>query len=166
MVGLAAALALCPVLPLRDLVSPLYWAHDGSATRAALAVIPDGATVAATNALAPQLTSRCTVFLFPTYPGPQLRPEYVALLDPSDTTLFPADAMAAGVDRLPGLGYRMVAHRAGVVLWHLDRAGPAPPSTEDGRAGAGTEWNNFGNWPMMPELSRSAMSRMWRWIAS
>src|SRR5262249_49084058 len=45
MVGLAAALALCAVLPLKDLVSPSYWARDGSAVRAALAAIPDGATV-------------------------------------------------------------------------------------------------------------------------
>jgi Predicted membrane protein (DUF2079) len=122
---LAAALALCPLLPLRDLVSPSYWARSGSASRAALAAIPDGATVAASNALAPQLTSRCTVFLFPTYPTADLRPEYVALLDPPDTTLFPSAAMAAAAGRLPGLGYRIVAHRDGVVIW---RYGP-PAST-------------------------------------
>ena len=127
--GLAVALALCSVLPLKDLVSPSYWARDGSAVRAALTAIPDGTTVAASNALAPQLTSRCTVFLFPTYPTPELRPEFVALLDPPDTTLFPADAMAAGVDRLPGLGYRVVAHHDSVVLWRL---GP-PASTVDAR---------------------------------
>jgi len=115
--GLAAALALCPLLPLRDLASPSYWARSGSATRAALAAIPDGATVAASNALAPQLTSRCTVFLFPTYPTADLRPGYVALLDPPDTTLFPLGAMDAAAGRLPGLGYRIVAHRDGVVIW-------------------------------------------------
>jgi uncharacterized membrane protein len=119
--GLVAALALCSVLPLRDLVSPSYWSRSGSATRAALAAIPDGAAVAASNALAPQLTSRCTVFLFPTYPTVDLRPEYVALLDPTDTALFPLGAMDAAAARLPGLGYRIIAHRDGVILW---RYGP------------------------------------------
>jgi uncharacterized membrane protein len=115
--GLAAALALSPALPLRDLASPAYWHHSGTATRAVLATIPDGATVAATNELAPQLTNRCTVYLFPTFPAGDLRPEYVAVMDPPDTTLFPRDAVTAGVDRLPGLGYHVVVHRDGVVVW-------------------------------------------------
>jgi hypothetical protein len=63
------------------------------------------------------------VTLFPTYPGPDNRPEYVAVLDPPDTTLFPADAVTAGLDRLPGLEYRVVVHRDGVVIWgHYDDA--------------------------------------------
>jgi uncharacterized membrane protein len=120
-VGLAAALALCPMLPMRDLVSPGYWAADSRAAIAVLGEIPDGATVAATNVLAPQLTARCTVYLFPTYPAGNLLPEYVALLDRPDITLLPAPVVAAGLDRLPGLGYRVVAQRDGVLLW---RRGP------------------------------------------
>jgi uncharacterized membrane protein len=125
--GLAATLALCSVLPLRDLVSPSYWARSGSAVRAALTTIPDGAAVAASNALAPQLTARCTVFLFPTYPTVDVRPEYVALLDPTDTTLFPASTMDAAAARLFGLGYRIIAHRDGVVIWRIG----LPASTVD-----------------------------------
>jgi uncharacterized membrane protein len=125
--GLIGALALCPILPMRDLASPAYWASDDGGARAALSAVADDATVAATNALAPQLTRRCTVYLFPTYPTPGLRPRYVVVSDPPDTTLFPRSTVESGVDRLPSLGYQVVAHHNGVVIWRLTPIQPSAP---------------------------------------
>ncbi|MFD7015968.1 DUF2079 domain-containing protein [Streptomyces sp. NPDC059161] len=66
----AATLVLLPSFPLAQIVHRSTWrttAHV-SAVRDLLRRIPDGATVAASNRLAPQLTSRATVVLFPTFP--------------------------------------------------------------------------------------------------
>jgi uncharacterized membrane protein len=118
--ALAVTIALCPLLPMRDLVNPAYWRAGAAAaqTRAVLDLIPDDASVAATNMLAPQLTARCRVLLFPTFPDADgLRPEWIALTDPPDTSLKPAADITAQVARLPSLGYRMVVHRDGVILW-------------------------------------------------
>jgi hypothetical protein len=59
--------------------------------------------VAASNLIAPQFTSRATVYLYPTYPTASIRPDWIA----------------AHAARLPSLGYRVVAHRAGVTLYRL-----------------------------------------------
>lgn len=67
---LAVTAVLIPSFPLAQLAQRATW-HTTPHLRAArelLARIPDGATVAASNRLAPQLTSRCTVVLFPTFP--------------------------------------------------------------------------------------------------
>lgn len=120
--GLVVTLALAPTQPLRDLARPAFW--DGAVaaqrTRAVLEVIPAGATVAATNVLAPQLTARCTVYLFPSFPTDQLRPQWIATLERPDSSLVPVAAITDGTDRLPALGYRVVTRRDGVVLWRLD----------------------------------------------
>ncbi|WP_327358333.1 DUF2079 domain-containing protein [Streptomyces sp. NBC_01304] len=47
------------------------------AARDLLAKIPDGASVAASNRLVPQLTSRCEVVLFPGYPEPGTHAEWI-----------------------------------------------------------------------------------------
>ena len=63
-------LVLVPSFPLAQIAHRSTWrttAHV-SAVRDLLRRIPDGATVAASNRLAPQLTSRATVVLFPTFP--------------------------------------------------------------------------------------------------
>ncbi|WP_035849237.1 DUF2079 domain-containing protein [Kitasatospora azatica] len=97
--------------------------------RQTLAVIPDGASVAAANRLAPQLTNRCTVSLFPflTAPGaagPSWRPvaEWVAVLDDPDGFPVPTDQQRAAQDGLPQAGYRVVAVGGGVTVYHW-RAG-------------------------------------------
>ncbi|MDN3296650.1 DUF2079 domain-containing protein [Streptomyces ficellus] len=67
---LAVTLVMLPSFPLAQLLQRATWrtpAHV-EAARALLARIPDGATVAASNRLVPQLTSRCTVVLFPAFP--------------------------------------------------------------------------------------------------
>jgi hypothetical protein len=59
------AIALVPLSPLRSVFDPSFW-HDGprtSSARQAVAMIPDGAKVAASNALAPHLTDTAQVYL-------------------------------------------------------------------------------------------------------
>ncbi|MFF8830347.1 DUF2079 domain-containing protein [Streptomyces sp. NPDC015131] len=68
--ALAVTLVMVPSFPLALLLQRATWrttAHV-EAARALLARIPDGATVAASNRLVPQLTARCTVVVFPTFP--------------------------------------------------------------------------------------------------
>ncbi len=67
---LAVTAVLLPSFPLAQLAQRATWQTTPHlrAARALLDEIPDGATVAASNRLAPQLTSRCTVVLFPTFP--------------------------------------------------------------------------------------------------
>ena len=86
------------------------------AMRRALAVIPDGVSVAASNRLAPQLTGRCSVSLFPylTYPG-QLAPwgrptvTWVATLDPLGEFPVSQSAQLSAQAALSTAGYRVVA---------------------------------------------------------
>jgi hypothetical protein len=103
--GLAVAVALlhCPWLPVRALADPAAWLARPAAQagRAVLREIPDGATVAADNRLAPQLTARCTVYLFPTEPSQRVRPEWVALTGGTPPSLP---------------GYQLVVDRDGVIL--------------------------------------------------
>ena len=59
------AIALVPLSPLRSVFDPAFW-HDGPRTasaRQAVALVPDGARVAASNALAPHLTDTAQVYL-------------------------------------------------------------------------------------------------------
>ncbi|MCS0634509.1 DUF2079 domain-containing protein [Streptomyces sp. LP05-1] len=67
---LGVTLVLLPSFPLAQLAQRATWRTTPhiQAARALLARIPDGATVAASNRLAPQLTARCTVVIFPTFP--------------------------------------------------------------------------------------------------
>jgi len=117
--ALAFALLLSPLLPLNALAGPATWRPDRAAMtiRAALRQVPDGATVAASNRLAPQLTARCEVYLFPAYPGAGVRPDWVVVSDPPETAMFTPEAYRAGVAALPGLGYRPVAAGDGVLLF-------------------------------------------------
>ncbi|MET9428893.1 DUF2079 domain-containing protein [Streptomyces sp. NPDC003036] len=68
--ALAVTLVMLPSFPLALLAQRATWRTTPhvEAARALLARIPDGATVAASNRLVPQLTSRCTVVVFPTFP--------------------------------------------------------------------------------------------------
>ncbi|MET0491666.1 MAG: DUF2079 domain-containing protein [Actinoplanes sp.] len=118
-----AATVLTP-LPLRGLFMPGTWAIDAGAgrVRLALARIPDDARVAADNRLAVQLTTRCTVYFFPIYPQADLRPEWVAVSNPVDTTMATPVTMAAALDRLPGYGYQIVLRTNGVTIFHRDES--------------------------------------------
>ncbi|MFF0298462.1 DUF2079 domain-containing protein [Kitasatospora sp. NPDC004614] len=110
---------------------------DVLTARQVLATVPDGARVAAANRLAPQLTSRCTVSLFPflTFPAdtgstyfspdgrdPLFRPvaEWAATLDtPGGFPTSTADDLTAQ-RALPTAGYRPVAQGAGITIWHWE----------------------------------------------
>ncbi|MER5867316.1 DUF2079 domain-containing protein [Kitasatospora sp. NPDC002040] len=116
--ALAFALALAP---LPDPAGPSTAVRDARRT---LAVIPDGATVAAANRLAPQLTDRCTVSLFPylTFPGatgPSWRPEarWVAAEDRPGDFPVPQSEQLALLAALPGAGYRVAATGGGVTVY-------------------------------------------------
>ncbi|MFI9788242.1 DUF2079 domain-containing protein [Kitasatospora sp. NPDC051984] len=120
--------------PLPDLSRP---GPEVLTARQVLATVPDGARVAAANRLAPQLTSRCTVSLFPflTFPDdtgsthlspdgrdPLFRPvaEWAATLDTPDGFPTPtADDLTAQA-ALPTAGYRPVAQGAGITIWHWE----------------------------------------------
>jgi uncharacterized membrane protein len=67
---LAVTLVMLPSFPLAQLLQRATWRTTPhiEAARALLAKIPDGATVAASNRLVPQLTDRCEVVIFPTFP--------------------------------------------------------------------------------------------------
>lgn len=117
---IAVAATILTPLPLRGLLSPGTWATDAEArqVRSALARIPDNADVAADNRLAPQLTSRHTVYFFPVYPQADVRPEWVAVSNPPDTTMAAPVTMAAALDRLPAYGYRVALRTSGVIVFH------------------------------------------------
>lgn len=67
---LAVTVVMLPSFPLAQLAQRATWRTTPhiEAARTLLQRIPDGATVAASNRLVPQLTSRCHVVLFPTWP--------------------------------------------------------------------------------------------------
>jgi uncharacterized membrane protein len=111
--------------PLRALAEPTTWRLPPGvpAAHAALAVIPDGADVAATNRLAPQLTSRCRVFLFRGVRAGDVRPEWVAVNVAAG--FFPGSPAeeAAVAGSLGDAGYVPVARGGGVTVYRLDPAG-------------------------------------------
>ncbi|MEU8621826.1 DUF2079 domain-containing protein [Streptomyces sp. NPDC048623] len=82
---LAVTVVMLPSFPLAQLAQRATWRTTShvEAARSLLARIPDGATVAASNRLVPQLTSRCEVVIFPTFPVD-------ARLDHRDTGPLPA----------------------------------------------------------------------------
>jgi len=120
MAAIAIGATMLVPLPLRGLLSPGAWVAGPVArqVRLALAGIPDGARVAADNRLAPQLTARCTVYLFPAYPQAGIRPEWVAVSDPPDTSMAAAATMATALDRLPAYGYRVAFRTGGLVIYY------------------------------------------------
>lgn len=125
------ALALTAVgQPLRDLTTEPVWRlpAESVAGRAALAAIPDGARVAAANKLAPQLTGRCPVSLFPPIRPPAGGlPEWVAVLDdPGDFPVPAADQRAAAA-ALGGAGYTRVAAGGGVTVYRAAPPGGTAP---------------------------------------
>jgi len=102
MAGVAVAATLLAPLPLRGLADPASWRIDPAVSSAnrLLAMIPDGATVAADNRLAPQLTARCTVFLFPGHPNGPNRPEWVVYTEPYHLSMATEESIDAALARL------------------------------------------------------------------
>ncbi|MFH8614062.1 DUF2079 domain-containing protein [Streptomyces sp. NPDC017979] len=144
--ALAVTAVLLPSFPLAQLAQRATWRTGPhvEAARSLLAKIPDGASVAATNRLVPQLTSRCDVVLFPTFPvhsrlyrydRSQLpRPTAEWIIHDSQPAPawpyqaghwpYPPEQQAAELEVAQRrYGYRKVAERDGVTLLKL---GPPP----------------------------------------
>jgi uncharacterized membrane protein len=85
---------------------------------AVLARIPDGATVLASNRLAPHLTSRCTVLFFDGVTGE--RPEWVAVAQPEQSWPTTLATKAAALADLEDTGYRRIDGTDSVVLLHRE----------------------------------------------
>lgn len=117
---IALAATILTPLPLHGLLNPGNWSTDANAQQARLplAQIPDNAPVAADNRLAAQLTSRCTVYLFPAYPQADVRPEWVALSNPPDTSMAAPETMAATLDRMPAYGHQVALRTNNVIVFH------------------------------------------------
>ncbi|MFC8454745.1 DUF2079 domain-containing protein [Kitasatospora sp. NPDC057223] len=116
--ALPVAVAMFPMPSLQ-----LPGAQD-RAVRSTLSAVPDGASVAASNRLAPQLTGRCTVSLFPFLsppdrPGPWSRPVagWVVAFDRPDDFPLPAAQQRDALAELPAAGYRVVASGGGVTVY-------------------------------------------------
>ncbi|MER7704557.1 DUF2079 domain-containing protein [Kitasatospora sp. NPDC097605] len=115
--GLVAAVTL-PLFPLREIAAPGAWGTSPrlARTRAMLARIPDGATVAASNRLAAQLAGRTTVGLVCREPAPPLAdalqdgPQWVVvdLADPSVHAPCAIEDTLRMLGRYELLGYRRV----------------------------------------------------------
>jgi uncharacterized membrane protein len=112
----ATAVALCAVFPFQRLLRPGEWQTTGQerAAAAAIAAVPDGATVEAANNLGPHLTARATVLLLDA--TPRGAPWVIADVErPS----FPFASVAEQRDRvarLRGQGYAVVFDQAGYVV--------------------------------------------------
>lgn len=85
---------------------------------AVLARIPSGATVLASNRLAPQLTSRCTVLFFDGVTAE--RPEWVAVARPEQSWPTTLATKAFALGELEDTGYVRVEETDSVVLLHRE----------------------------------------------
>lgn len=123
-VAAAVTLATIPNYSFARLVEPTFWQPNprAGAIDAALAKIPDGATVSASDDLVPQLTSRATVTLFGLAPLNAIRPEWI-VVDPYSTRHFQVHRGQEQRDLAEAQthGYQLVFWRDGITL--LRRSG-------------------------------------------
>lgn len=116
----AVAALLLPPFPLFQAVQPSAWHTPArvAAARQLLARIPDGATVAASNLLVPQLTGRTTVTAFG-FPGSRPDPQWI-MVDTTAPRDFPVDSeqQARLLDMAIAQGYQTEAHVGDYLLLH------------------------------------------------
>lgn len=114
---LAVTVALAVNRPLGELLIPATWAHSPrvAAVKQLLDRIPDGASVAASNRLVPQLTSRCDVYLVPEFRSHGAWPDWI-VVDLHDEFPVPTAVLERHVTELTLLGYWAVARTGNVVL--------------------------------------------------
>jgi uncharacterized membrane protein len=122
--GAAVTLAAVPGHAFMKLAGPSLWQPNQNiaAIDAALARIPDGATVATSDNIAPQLTDRATVTLFGLAPLNSVRPAWI-LVDPHSTRHFRVTREAEQRDLAEAerQGYAVILERDGIVLLHDER---------------------------------------------
>jgi hypothetical protein len=118
----------------RGLLNPVKWHVPAAVTaaRAAVAVIPDGASVAAANTMATQLTGRCQVYLFPMYPRGTVKPEWVVVNDVPESSPVPEFQEASALATLPDLGYVRVGGGGGISVYRLAHPDPHGVASEIG----------------------------------
>ncbi len=126
-VSLAVTAVLIPDHTLGALSRPITYtvSPQAEAGRALAGRIPNGATVAADNDLAAQLTDRATVFLFPSYPNPGLPTAQYIITDPASPDGWPYRAAVYRADLAQALahGYRRIGSDDGFVLLRRESAG-------------------------------------------
>jgi hypothetical protein len=110
-------------LPLANLARPSWWRNDPriAAADRVMDLIPNGASVAASNWLAPQLTDRDTVTLFQKSTATERPlPDWV-LVDVETAEVFPDPpaVQQATIARLRTEGYQTAADQDGYLLLHL-----------------------------------------------
>ncbi|MER5206825.1 DUF2079 domain-containing protein [Streptomyces sp. NPDC002825] len=115
-VPLCAALLLLPAQPLAALATPGFWQSSPRevAARDALALVPDGARVAASNSLAPHLTDRTTVHLVAD--GVLDRRPAVEWIVADAQESWPAGAVERVLERAGDRGWRVVRETDGIVV--------------------------------------------------
>ncbi|MFC9591372.1 DUF2079 domain-containing protein [Streptomyces sp. NPDC056944] len=115
-VPLAAALLLLPAQPLAALATPGFWQTGPreAAAREALALVPDGARVAASNSLAPHLTDRATVHLVAD--GVLERRPAVEWIVADVREAWPAGSVGRVLGRAGDRGWRVVRESEGIVV--------------------------------------------------
>ncbi|MEU0400426.1 DUF2079 domain-containing protein [Streptomyces sp. NPDC006197] len=121
-VPLGVALLLLPAQPLAALATPGFW-EDGpreTAARDAVALVPDGARVAASNSLAPHLTDRATVHLVAD--GVLDRRPAVEWIVADTREPWPAGAVERVLRQAGGRGWRVVREEGGIVVLARQRA--------------------------------------------
>lgn len=122
-VALAVTAAALPTHPLAELGSARLWEANPQTPSiiAALALIPDGATVSASDNLVPQLTSRATVTLFGLRPLSTDNPEWI-IVDPESTRHFVVtrSAEAKRLQSAERSGYSIRFHGQGITLLRRD----------------------------------------------
>lgn len=124
-VALAVTVLAIPSHRLGQMFSPELWTGNPRAASitAALKMIPDGATVSATDNLIPQLTARATVTLFGLRPLAATNPEWI-IVDPSSSRRFVVTSAQEHQKLLTAekSGYRFRFEDQGITL--LQRAAP------------------------------------------
>jgi uncharacterized membrane protein len=134
----AVALVLVPRFSFGPALHPSFYHRDAQmrAAAAAVAAVPSGVTVEATNFLGPNLSGRDTVLLWDGDGGtpPLLAPWVVANVRQWQFTFSGVGEQRQHVALLERHGYRVVFHRDGYVVLHRAGSGRAtgPPTTGRG----------------------------------
>ncbi|WP_328603415.1 DUF2079 domain-containing protein [Amycolatopsis sp. NBC_00345] len=115
----AVVAALCSTtVVLLHANQPRWTAEQQAAATQILAQVPDGATIAAAPRLAPHLTSRCRVLLYPTYPAGAEQPEWIVTNRPEGTWPLSVPEQEKRLADLTRTGYDVVAGNPAAVLLH------------------------------------------------